>query len=59
MCKADPSYKARHEAWLLAQSQWEDEDEDHGDDGEGGSSCSGSECESGDYKDVDRPDRMK
>ena len=42
MCEADPSYKARHEAWLLAQSQWEDEDEDYGDDGEGGSSCSGT-----------------
>ena len=59
MRKADPSYKARHEAWLLAQSQWEDEDVDYSDDGEGGSSCSSSECESGDYTDVDRPDWMK
>ena len=59
MCKADPPYKARHEVWLLAQSQWEDEDEDYGDDGDGGSSCSGGECESGDYTDVDRPDWMK
>ena len=48
MYKADPPNKARHEAWLLAQSQREDEDEDYGDDGDGGSSCSGSECESGD-----------
>ena len=56
MCKADPSYKARHEAWLLAQ--WADEDEDYGDDGDG-SSCSGGECESDDYTDDDRPDWMK
>ncbi len=38
MCKAGPYYKARHDAWLLEQSQWEDEDEDYGDDGDGGSS---------------------
>ena len=44
---------------MLAQSQWEDEDEDYGDDEDGGSSCSGGECESGDYTDVDRPDWMK
>ena len=57
MCKADPSYEARHEAWLLAQ--WADEDEDCGDDGDGASSCSGGECESDDYTDDDRPDWMK
>ncbi len=45
MCKADPLYEARHEAWLLAQSQWEDESEDYGGDGDGGSSYSGGECE--------------
>ncbi len=26
------TYRKRHEDWLLAQSQWEDEDEDYGDD---------------------------
>ena len=57
MYEADPSYKARHEAWLLAQ--WGDEDEDYGDDGGGGSSCSGGECESDYYTDDDRPDWMK
>ena len=46
MCKADPAYKARHEAWVLEQEQWPDEDEDCGDDGDGASSCSGGEYES-------------